>query len=293
MIELLRAAVERGVTLFDTAEVYGPFDNEETRRRGARAASATRSSSPPSSASPSTTRAARPDCPATRAHPRRPSTAPCAGSAPTPSTCSTSTGSTPTCRSRTSPAPSRSSSRRARSATSACPRPACGTIRRAHAVHPVTALQSEYSLFWREPEAEILADAGGARHRLRPVQPARPGLPHRPVDATTTFGDGDIRANLPRFTAEARAGEPGPGRPGRLRSPSDKAPRPARIALAWLLAQRPWIVPIPGTRRLSRLEENLGATAVDLTADDLAADRRGLDRGQDHRRPLPRGDAAA
>jgi aryl-alcohol dehydrogenase-like predicted oxidoreductase len=143
------------------------------------------------------------------------------------------------------------------------------TIRRAHAVHPVTALQSEYSLFWREPEAEIIPTLEELGIGLVPFSPLGRGFLTGRVDQTTTFGDGDIRANLPRFTTEARAANQAlVDLLGRIAD--DKGATPARIALAWLLAQRPWIVPIPGTRRLERLDENLGALQVDLTTEDLA-----------------------
>ncbi len=144
------------------------------------------------------------------------------------------------------------------------------TIRRAHAVHPVTALQSEYSLFWREPEAEIIPTLQELGIGLVPFSPLGRGFLTGRIDQTTTFGEGDVRATLPRFTSEARAANQAlVDLLGRIAD--DKAATPARIALAWLLAQQPWIVPIPGTRRRERLEENLGALQVDLTADDLAA----------------------
>jgi len=145
-----------------------------------------------------------------------------------------------------------------------------GTIRRAHAVHPVTALQSEYSLFWREPEAEIIPTLQELGIGLVPFSPLGRGFLTGRIDRSTTFGEGDIRATLPRFTSEARAANQAlVDLLGRIAA--DKDATPAQIALAWLLAQRPWIVPIPGTRRLERLDENLGAVAIDLTADDLAA----------------------
>jgi aryl-alcohol dehydrogenase-like predicted oxidoreductase len=144
------------------------------------------------------------------------------------------------------------------------------TIRRAHAVHPVTALQSEYSLFWREPEAEIIPTLEELGIGLVPFSPLGRGFLTGRIDPTTAFGEGDIRGNLPRFSAEARAANQAlVDLLGRIAA--DKDATPARIALAWLLAQRPWIVPIPGTRRLERLDENLGALHVDLTTDDLAA----------------------
>jgi aryl-alcohol dehydrogenase-like predicted oxidoreductase len=144
------------------------------------------------------------------------------------------------------------------------------TIRRAHAVHPVTALQSEYSLFWREPEEEIIAVLEELGIGLVPFSPLGRGFLTGRIDQATEFGEGDIRAALPRFTAEARAANQAlVDLLGRIAE--DKGATPAQIALAWLLAQRPWIVPIPGTRRLERLEENLGALQVQLAPGDLAA----------------------
>jgi aryl-alcohol dehydrogenase-like predicted oxidoreductase len=144
------------------------------------------------------------------------------------------------------------------------------TIRRAHAVYPVTALQSEYSLFWREPEEEILGVLQELGIGLVPFSPLGRGFLTGRIDQATQFGDGDIRATLPRFTAEARAANQAVvDLLGRIAK--DKEATPAQIALAWLLAQRPWIAPIPGTRRLERLEENLGALRVQLTPGDLAA----------------------
>ena len=143
------------------------------------------------------------------------------------------------------------------------------TIRRAHAVQPVTALQSEYSLWWREPEDGDPADARGTRHRLRSLQPAGQGLPHRRDQR-----DHDVRQHATSATS-CRASRRRRGRRTRLWSicsaqiAARKKATPAQIALAWLLAQKPWIVPIPGTTKLHRLEENIGAAAVELTPDDL------------------------
>jgi aryl-alcohol dehydrogenase-like predicted oxidoreductase len=144
------------------------------------------------------------------------------------------------------------------------------TIRRAHAVHPVTALQSEYSLFWRDLEAEIIPVLDELGIGLVPFSPLGRGFLTGRIDQSTEFGAGDIRATLPRFTAEARAANQAVVD---LLSgiAADKGATPAQVALAWLLAQRPWIAPIPGTRRLDRLEENLGAVDVKLTPGDLAA----------------------
>jgi len=144
------------------------------------------------------------------------------------------------------------------------------TIRRAHAVHPVTALQSEYSLFWRDLEGEIIGVLGELGIGLVPFSPLGRGFLTGRIDQATEFGAGDIRATLPRFTAEARAANQAVV-DLLARIAEAKGATPAQVALAWLLAQQPWIVPIPGTRRLERLEENLGAADVELTPDDLAA----------------------
>jgi aryl-alcohol dehydrogenase-like predicted oxidoreductase len=142
------------------------------------------------------------------------------------------------------------------------------TIRRANAVHPVTALQSEYSLFWREPEEEIIQVLEDLGIGFVPFSPLGRGFLTGAVNQATEFGD--IRAILPRFTAEARAANQAVvDLLGRIAE--DKGATRAQIALAWLLAQQPWIAPIPGTRRLERLEENIGAVQIKLTPDDLAA----------------------
>jgi aryl-alcohol dehydrogenase-like predicted oxidoreductase len=151
------------------------------------------------------------------------------------------------------------------------------TIRRAHAVHPVTALQSEYSLFWRELEGEIIGVLEEFGIGLVPFSPLGRGFLTGRIDQATEFGAGDIRATLPRFTAEARAANQAVvDLLGRIAEA--KGATPAQVALAWLLAQKPWIVPIPGTRRLERLQENLGAAEVELTPGDLAAIRAAADQ---------------
>jgi aryl-alcohol dehydrogenase-like predicted oxidoreductase len=143
------------------------------------------------------------------------------------------------------------------------------TIRRAHAVQPVTALQSEYSLFWREPEAEIIPALEELGIGLVPFSPLGRGWLTGTVTATQDFGPGDIRAGLPRFTVEAREANQAVVDLAR-RVADAKGTTPAQVALAWLLARKPWIVPIPGTRRLVRLEENLVAAELTLTPDDIA-----------------------
>jgi len=142
------------------------------------------------------------------------------------------------------------------------------TIRRAHAVQPVTALQSEYSLWTRTPEQDVLPTLEELGIGFVPYSPLGRGFLTGKIDATTTFDGSDFRTNLPRFTPEARRANQA------LidllaRIAARKRATPAQIALAWLLAQKPWIVPIPGTTKLDRLEENIGAVAVELTAEDL------------------------
>jgi len=142
------------------------------------------------------------------------------------------------------------------------------TIRRAHAVQPVAAIQSEYSLWWREVEAEVLPTCEELNIGFVPFSPLGRGYLTGKIDENTTFASVDIRSRLPRFTPEARkanqvvidllAG-----------IAAQKGATPAQIALAWLLAQKSWIVPIPGSRKLERLEENIGAVNVQLTPDDL------------------------
>ena len=142
------------------------------------------------------------------------------------------------------------------------------TIRRAHAVQPVTALQSEYSLWWRRPEAEVLPTLEELGIGFVPYSPLGKGFLTGKIDENTTFDSSDFRNTLPRFTPEARkANQALVDLLGQIAE--RKKATPAQIALAWLLAQKPWIVPIPGTTKLHRLEENLGAAAVELTADDL------------------------
>lgn len=143
-----------------------------------------------------------------------------------------------------------------------------GTIRRAHAVQPVTAVQSEYSLWTRDPEAEVLPTLEELGIGFVPFSPLGRGFLTGRMDERTTFESTDFRAALPRFTPEARKANK--ALVDLLRATADrKEATPAQIALAWLLAQKPWIVPIPGTTKLHRLEENLAATEIALTADEL------------------------
>jgi aryl-alcohol dehydrogenase-like predicted oxidoreductase len=142
------------------------------------------------------------------------------------------------------------------------------SIRRAHAVQPVAALQSEYSLWWRAPEAEILPLCEQLGIGFVPFSPLGKGFLTGKIDQTTTFAKNDFRNIVPRFSAENREANQGlVDQIGKLAA--EKKVSPAQIALAWLLAQKPWIVPIPGTTKLHRLEENVGAAAVSLNAADL------------------------
>jgi aryl-alcohol dehydrogenase-like predicted oxidoreductase len=143
------------------------------------------------------------------------------------------------------------------------------TIRRAHSVQPVSALQSEYSLWWRRPEAEVIPTLEELGIGFVPYSPLGKGFLTGKMDENTELGKSDFRSTLPRFTPEARKANQALidllGGIARRKNAT-----PAQIALAWLLAQRPWIVPIPGTTKLHRLEENIGAAALALTPDDLS-----------------------
>jgi aryl-alcohol dehydrogenase-like predicted oxidoreductase len=142
------------------------------------------------------------------------------------------------------------------------------SIRRAHAVQPVTALQSEYSLWWREPEQEILPTCAELGIGFVPFSPLGRGFLTGKIDADTSFAKDDFRNSVPRFSPEARqANQVLIDLLARIAA--DKGATPAQIALAWLLAQQPWIVPIPGTTKWSRLQENIGAAEIEFTADDL------------------------
>lgn len=144
------------------------------------------------------------------------------------------------------------------------------TIRRAHAVQPVTALQSEYSLWWREPEAEILPTLEALGIGFVPFSPLGKGFLTGAVTESTVFAPGDFRNTVPRFDAENRKANAAlVALIGRVAEAHEATP--AHVALAWLLAQRPWIVPIPGTTKVHRLEENLGATVLTLGADEVRA----------------------
>jgi aryl-alcohol dehydrogenase-like predicted oxidoreductase len=146
--------------------------------------------------------------------------------------------------------------------------PGVQTIRRAHAVQPVTAVQNEYSLWWRKPEEEVLPTLEELGIGFVPFSPLGRGFLTGRMNENTTFDSSDLRSTLPRFTPEARkANQALIDLLGKIAE--RKKATPAQIALAWLLAQKPWIVPIPGTTKLKRLEENIGAVEIELTPDDL------------------------
>jgi aryl-alcohol dehydrogenase-like predicted oxidoreductase len=142
------------------------------------------------------------------------------------------------------------------------------TIRRAHAVQPVAAIQSEYSLWWREPEQEVLPTCEELGIGFVPFSPLGKGFLTGKVDEHTTFAPTDLRSRIPRFAPEVRKANLALVEQI-AKIAEAKGATPAQLALAWLLAQKPWIVPIPGSRNLARLDENLGAVNVELTADDL------------------------
>ena len=151
------------------------------------------------------------------------------------------------------------------------------TIRRAHAVQSVAALQSEYSLWFRELEAEIIPTLEELGIGLVPFAPLGRGFLTGTVDATTKFEEGDFRKRIPRFAAEARAANQAVV--DMVQSfAAQKGVTPAQVALGWLLAQKPWIVPIPGTRKVSRMAENIGAVAVNITPGELADLRTAFER---------------
>ncbi|MBN9214604.1 MAG: aldehyde oxidase [Microbacterium sp. SCN 70-200] len=143
------------------------------------------------------------------------------------------------------------------------------TIRAAHAVFPVTAVQSEYSLWTRDPEADVLPTLAELGIGFVPFSPLGKGFLTGIVDAATSFSDGDVRGTIPRFTADNRAANQAlVSHVAELAA--SRGATPGQVALAWLLAQRPWVVPIPGTRRTARIQENAASTTVALSADDLA-----------------------
>lgn len=269
MISLLRAAVEKGVTFFDTAEVYGPFTNEELVGEGLapvrdRVVIATKFGFKPDPDDPSKWNGldSRPE------HIREVAEASLKRlkietidllyqhrvdpNVPIEDVAGTVGDLI----------------REGKVRHFGLSEPGVQTIRRAHAVQPVTAVQSEYSLWTRNPEAEVLPALEELGIGFVPFSPLGRGFLTGKIDEETTFNSSDMRNRMPRFTQEARKANQ--ALIDLLKSIGErKNATPAQIALAWLLAQKPWIVPIPGTTKLNRLEENIGAADVELSADDL------------------------
>jgi aryl-alcohol dehydrogenase-like predicted oxidoreductase len=269
MISLLRSAVERGVTFFDTAEVYGPFTNEELVGEALapmreRVIIATKFGFKPSPTDPSkwTELDSRPE------HIKEVAEASLKRlksdvidlfyqhrvdpGVPIEDVAGTV----------------KELIQEGKVKHFGLSEPGVQTIRRAHAVQAVTAVQSEYSLWWREPEEEVLPTLEELGIGFVPFSPLGRGFLTGKMNENTTFDSSDFRNTLPRFTPEARkANQALVDLLGEIAK--RKKATPAQIALAWLLAQKPWIVPIPGTTKLHRLEENTGAVSVELTPDDL------------------------
>jgi aryl-alcohol dehydrogenase-like predicted oxidoreductase len=267
MIALIRAACDRGVTLFDTAEIYGPFTNEELVGEAlapmrARVAIATKFGFRIDAEGRQVGLDSRPE------HVRQVAEA--------------SLGRLKTdvidlfYQHRVDPdVPIEEVAGAVRRLIEAgkvrhfgLSEAGVNTIRRAHAVQPVTAVQSEYSLWWREPEVEVLPALEQLGIGFVPFSPLGRGFLTGKIDENTKFDSDDFRNSVPRFTAEARRANKALVDLLAAIAARKKA-TPAQLALAWLLAQRPWIVPIPGTTKLSRLEENIGAAAMELSSADL------------------------
>ncbi len=229
-IKLIRAAVERGVTFFDTAEVYGPYINEEVVGEALApfrkdVVIATKFGFEPDSNNDGkwTATNSRPDL--------------------------IDAG---------------------KVKHFGLSEAGAKTIRRAHAVQPVTALQSEYSLFWREPEESVMPTLEELGIGFVPFSPLGKGFLTGKIDASTKFDSTDFRAVVPRFSEDNRKANQALVEVV-ARFAEQKKATPAQIALAWLLAKKPWIVPIPGTTKLSRLEENIGGATIELTTEDVRA----------------------
>jgi aryl-alcohol dehydrogenase-like predicted oxidoreductase len=273
MISLIRSAVERGVTFFDTAEVYGPFTNEELLGEALapfrkQVAIATKFGF---DLDPSLDPRGMKGSPGLNSRPERVRQA--------------AEGSLKRLRvdaidlfyqHRVDPnvpiedvaGAVKELIKEGKVKHFGLSEPGVQTTRRAHAVQPVTAVQSEYSLWWRRPEGEVLPALEELGIGLVPYSPLGKGFLTGKIDETTTFDSSDFRNVVPRFTPEARKANRALVDLLRKMSERKKA-TPAQIALAWLLARKPWIVPIPGTTKLNRLDENLGALAVELSPNDL------------------------
>ena len=265
MIKLIRAAVDRGVTLFDTAEAYGPFTNEElvgealapVRRQvviatkfGMKLGTNDMDSRPAHirEVAEASLKRLKVDAIDLFYQHRVDPNVPIEDVAGTV----------------------RDLIHEGKVKHFGMSEPGVATVRRAHAVQPVTAVQSEYSLWWRKPEEELLPALEELGIGFVPFSPLGKGFLTGKIDDKTTFEKNDFRNIVPRFTPEARkANQALVDLLGQVAKRKDATA--AQIALAWILAQKPWIVPIPGTTKLNRLEENLGAASVALSADDLRA----------------------
>jgi aryl-alcohol dehydrogenase-like predicted oxidoreductase len=272
MIALIRAAVERGVTFFDTAEVYGPFTNEELVGEALeplkdQVVIATKfgfKHDGDKGPSPSTGLDSRPEqirrvAEASLKRLRVDAIDLFYQHRPDPSVPIEDVAGTV-----------KELIQEGKVKHFGLSEADAETIRRAHAVQPVTALQSEYSIWWRNVEADILPTLEELGIGLVPYSPLGRGFLTGKIDENTTFASADIRSRNPRFTPEAIKANQGVV-DVLAQIGAQKGATPAQIALAWLLAQKPWIVPIPGSRKLERLDENNGAVNVDLTPADLSA----------------------
>jgi aryl-alcohol dehydrogenase-like predicted oxidoreductase len=269
MISLIRSAVERGVTFFDTAEVYGPFTNEElvgealAPFRG-QVVIATKFGFTPSPTDPSkwTEVESRPE------HIKRVAEASLKRLKVDAIDLFYQHRVDPNVPIEDVAGAVKDLIQQGKVKHFGLSEAGVQTIRRAHAVQPVTALQSEYSLWWRRPEEEVLPIIKELGIGFVPFSPLGKGFLTGKIDENTTFDSSDFRNIVPRFTPDARKANQ--ALVDLLREIAEwKNATPAQLALAWLLAQKPWIVPIPGTTKLNRLEENIGAAAIELTPNDL------------------------
>ena len=272
MIALLRSAVERGVTFFDTAEVYGPFTNEELVGEALsplrnRVVIATKFGFD-TSVDPRATKGSGPVLNSRPEHIREVAEASLRRLRIDVIDLFYQHRVDPEVPIEEVAGAVKDLIREGKVRHFGLSEAGVQTIRRAHAVQPVTALQSEYSLWWRRPEEEVLPTLEELGIGFVPYSPLGKGFLTGKIDESTTFDSSDFRNTLPRFTPEARkANQALVDLLGAIAT--RKKATPAQIALAWLLAQKPWIVPIPGTTKPSRLEENLGAADLELTPADL------------------------
>jgi aryl-alcohol dehydrogenase-like predicted oxidoreductase len=271
MIALIRTAVERGVTFFDTAEIYGPFTNEELVGEalapiGERVVIATKfgfdTNVDPTKAKDGPVLNSRPD------HIKEVAEASLKRLKVDAIDLFYQHRVDPDVPIEDVAGAVKDLIQEGKVRHFGLSEPGVQTIRRAHAVQSVTAVQSEYSLWWRRPEAEVLPTLEELGIGLVPYSPLGKGFLTGKIDENTTFDKSDFRNIVPRFTPEARKGNQALI-DLLVKIAARKKATPAQIALAWLLAQKPWIVPIPGTRKLERLEENIGAVAIEFTSDDL------------------------